>query len=133
MATKLSMPTQGQRIMGTFKVDMSVGHIDGGDSETVSAEVDTGASHSMVPASLLEFLHVEVRDWRNFELANGESLKMGIGIASIGIQDKEWLCPVLFGPEDVYLLGATTLEAFGLVVDPENGKLIPRQYIARPI
>ena len=32
---------------------------------------------------------------------------------------------VVFGPEDVYLLGATTLETLLLVVDPINRRLIP--------
>ena len=119
--------------MGTFKVRMSVRNLDGGDAEVVDAEVDTGSSHSMVPGSLLEHLHIESRETRQFLLADGSYQTMGIGVASIGLEGSEWPCPVLFGIEDLYLLGATTLETFGLVVDPESERLIPRQYIARPI
>jgi hypothetical protein len=32
---------------------------------------------------------------------------------------------VLFGEEDIYLLGATTLEILKLMVDPVNQELVP--------
>ena len=41
-------------------------------------------------------------------------------------------CYVMFGSEDVYLLGATTLEAFGLTVDPMDQALVPKILRARP-
>ena len=34
-------------------------------------------------------------------------------------------CPVIFGREGRYLLGAATLENFDLAVDPVNQKLTP--------
>ena len=34
-------------------------------------------------------------------------------------------CPVIFGREGRYLLGATTLENFDLAVDPVNQRLTP--------
>ena len=46
-----------------------------------------------------------------------------IGVAQINIDGTEWPCPVIFGPENQYLLGATTLEIFGLMVDPVAGEL----------
>ena len=33
--------------------------------------------------------------------------------------------PVIFGPEDRYLLGASTLQIFDLVADTTNHRLIP--------
>ena len=44
--------------MGIFSTTVPVGNLEGGDQEEVQALVDTGASDSMLPASLLEYLHV---------------------------------------------------------------------------
>ena len=40
--------------MGTFEVQIGVGHPAGGDFNAISATVDTGARHSMMPGTLLE-------------------------------------------------------------------------------
>ena len=42
-------------------------------------------------------------------------------------------CPVYFCPNEEFLLGATTLEAFGLMVDPLEAGLLPKPVRARPI
>ena len=38
----------------------------------------------------------------------------------MGERRKKRAAPVIFGDEGVYLLGATTLEALGLILDPIN-------------
>lgn len=119
--------------MGVFEVTIAVGHPDGGDLAPVSATVDTGAGHTMLPASFLTSLSIEPKDNRHFAIADGSEVLFGYGIARIAIDDREWPCPVIFGPDDQYLLGATTLEIFGLAVDPVGGRLFPRQYRARAI
>ena len=60
-------------------------------------------------------------------------MTLGSRIGIDGIDGIEWHCPVIFGPEDQYLLGATTLEIFNLMVDPVAGELIPRVLRARPL
>ena len=45
--------------------------------------------------------------------------------ALMRIQDRQKPCPVVFGPEDQYLLGATTLQNFNLVADTNHHRLIP--------
>ena len=119
--------------MGIFEVTISVGHPDGGDLVPVSATVDTGAGHTMLPASFLASLRIEPRDYRHFSIADGSEVLFGYGVARIAIEDSEWPCPVIFGPDDQYLLGATTLEIFGLAVDPYDGQLFPRRYRVRAI
>ena len=47
--------------MTVFSVAIEVGHPVGGDLTQVSALVDTGAHHSMMPESLLEQLHIQPR------------------------------------------------------------------------
>ena len=118
--------------MGKFSVTVGVGHPQGGDLAEVSAMVDTGATHSMIPESLLTQLQVRPLVERSVGFADGRKETLGVGQARIAFQGEEWICPVIFGPEDQYLLGATTLEAFELVVDPSGQRLVPAEYLARP-
>ena len=118
--------------MGVFNVTIEVGDPSGGDLTEVSAVVDTGAIHSMVPESLLSNMHIEPLARRTLSIADGSEVSWGVGEARIAYDGEEWICPVVFGPDDLYLLGATTLEAFGLMADPVNQILIPVVYRARP-
>ncbi len=113
--------------MGTFRVTIGVGHPQRGDFTPVSALVDTGATHSMMPDSLLTALSLTPSRRRGFRIANGSRADYGVGEACFSINGQEQTCPVIFGPEEKYLLGATTLENFDLVVDPTtpDPRLIP--------
>ena len=46
------------------------------------------------------------------------------------LMDDERPCPVIFGPDGNYLLGASTLEAFNLVVDPVGEQLLPAEWLS---
>lgn len=118
--------------MTTFSVTIQVGHPVDGDLMEVTALVDTGAHHSMLPKSLLERLHVLPIVDRHFTFADGLVEVLGIGQARVAMRDEEWICPVIFGPEEKYLLGATTLEAFDLAVDPGRQRLVPVIHPERP-
>ena len=118
--------------MGTFSVTIGVGHPDGGDLTEVSAIVDTGATHTTLPESLLDNLLVQPIAHRSFTTAGGDRTRWGVGQVRIVYGGESWICPVAFGPEDIYLLGATTLEIFDLVVDPAHRTLIQAEHIARP-
>lgn len=113
--------------MGTFRVTIGVGHPHGGDFTPVSALVDTGATHSMMPESLLTALSLSPTERKRFRMANGDRVEYGIGEARLRIEDSERTSAVIFGPEGRYLLGATTLEIFDLMVDPTapNPQLVP--------
>ena len=87
--------------------------------------MDTGASFTMVPASLLAELGVEPEESMSFELADGTSRDFGLGETRIRVDGREVSTVVLFGSEDVTpLLGAYTLERLMLTVDPVNQRLI---------
>ena len=118
--------------MGTFNVTVGVGHSDNGSLTEVSATVDTGATYTMLPRSLLMQLNVEARSTRTLVTADGSEAEWGFGQARIALDGEEWICPVVFGPEGHYLLGATTLETFNLMVDPVGERLVPRVLRARP-
>ena len=113
--------------MGTFSTTVSIGNLYGGDQVEVEALVDIGASDSMFPASLLEYLHLEPRSRVDYALADGSEVTYGRGQARIGIADRDGICPVIFGPEgdDNCLIGATTLQILMFAVDSINETLVP--------
>ena len=116
-------------VMSMFKVPMGVGHPDGGDLYPVDAVVDTGAAHSMLPSSLLGGLNIPPLEELGFILADGSRVRYGFGMARFRIYDAERQCPVIFGPDDNYLLGATALEIFNLLVDPIGERLVPAEWL----
>ena len=121
--------------MGVFSVPVGIGNPEGGDLQWVEALVDTGSIHSMVPESLLEqTLQIRRIQTLEFELANGTVQNYGYGVARFQVLDREMPCPVIFGPEDQFLLGATTLESFNLIPDASHLCLAPApRRRARPI
>ncbi len=119
--------------MGVFNVTIGVGHPNGGDFTEVPALVDTGAAHSMLPESLLRYLDIHPVESSLFELADGNKVEYSLGVARIVIEGRQWPCLVIFGSEDEYLLGATTLGNFSLMVDPEGQRLVRKTYRSRPI
>ncbi len=119
----------GETKMGMFKVKARVANP--ADPKRYFEEdfwVDTGALHSFVPENRLEEIGIKPLHTRELILADGQRERRLLGEASITVPDlKETLtCMVIFGPKDsLYLLGATTLENFGVEADPATGKLKP--------
>jgi len=87
--------------------------------------VDSGAVYSVVPEKALKKLGIKPDSKRKFILANGEEMEMDIGQASFTLGEETWIAPVIFGKPGVFLLGATTLENMGLILDPVNRELKP--------
>lgn len=112
--------------MGTFSVDVEIGDPEGREFVVVNALVDTGATYTALPESLLNRLGVRPKVNRRFRLADGRVARLPLGETIVRLSDEEWSVPVIFAPEDASpLLGATALEAFSLVVDPNEGRLVP--------
>jgi len=86
--------------------------------------VDSGASITVVPAATLKRLGVEDDQEQTFMLANGEKVTRRMGDAYFEFEGKGGYSKVIFGLEgDSNLLGALTLETFGLVLDPLRREL----------
>ena len=117
--------------MGTFSVDLRIGAVDRSHWETVSALVDTGSTCSMAPASLLHRLGIEPDQTVEFELAGGETAEYGTGWAAFSAAGRNGRARIIFGPDGEYLMGATTLEDLGLMVDPVNYRLIPTRRLLK--
>ncbi len=112
--------------MGTFSVKLEVGDPDGRRYETVDALVDSGATYTFMPPSLLRRLGVIPHTERGFVMADGTRIYRDSGQTWIRLGDEENVSPIVFGDENVTpLLGAVTLEIFALGIDPVNERLIP--------
>ncbi len=112
--------------MGTFAVTLEIGDPQGRRFETVEALVDTGATLTSAPASLLRSLGVEATRSGTFEYTDGRRVEMEIEETKVKVEGTETTTSVLFGAEDsAPLLGAMTLEGLLLGVDPFNRRLVP--------
>jgi len=91
----------------------------------VEALVDTGASYTTLPASLLRELDVRAAGRRPLMLANGEMTTRDVGQTWVRLDGREVMTVVVFGDDGgPALLGAVTLEETGLGIDPLGRKLI---------
>ena len=94
--------------------------------ETVEFLVDSGAVHSVVPAALLDRLGIEPLDEQDFRLADGTKVTRKKGVAVFRYRGRVGGADVIFGEDgDSNLMGATTLESLGLVLDPLRRELRP--------
>lgn len=93
---------------------------------SIELVVDTGATYTTLPASLLEKLRVKpVRSIR-VRLADNRVVEKFVGEVGIEIEGySATATPVIFGDEGVYLLGSVTMEQLGLAPDPINKRLRP--------
>lgn len=95
-------------------------------SESLEFLIDSGAAYSVAPRQVLEALGIQAEDEREFILADGTKISRKLGIARFEYNGKKGGAPVIFGEKgDSTLLGATTLEAMGLALDPLKRSLIP--------
>ena len=92
--------------------------------------VDSGAVYSLVPGKILDELEIDPYKEMSFSLADGTTIKRRISSAYFELGDDAGLAPVIYGEEgDTPLLGVTTLEAMGLVLNPFTRKLHPMRML----
>ncbi len=112
--------------MGVFNWPVRLDSMDGERSLEIEAMVDTGASYTIVPATLLRELGVTPFNKITVVLADGRQVEMDIGRAWATINGASEVTLVVFGEDGARaLLGAYTLEGLRLAVDPHNHTLIP--------
>ena len=112
--------------MGTFSVKIEIGGVDGESLEEVEALVDTGATTTVIPGSVLRRLGISPTRSETFEYAGGERVDLDMAEARARVAGRETTTWVIFGEEgSSALLGADTLEGVFLGVDPYGQKLIP--------
>jgi clan AA aspartic protease len=114
------------RTMGTFRVPIEVGDPEGTRWERVEALVDTGSSYTLLPRSVWLRLGVSGAFRHPFVLADGRQLEDEMAETRVRINGQIRTTLVIFGGEGAEpLLGAYTLEGFGLAPDPVGRRLIP--------
>ena len=112
--------------MGTFEARIGVSNGNGGNTQWVDALVDTGATYTVLPGSLLRGrVGIQPVGNRRFTFADGREVRLPIGEALLSVEGEKATSRVVFGEEGQYLLGATTLQVLGLIADTTNHKLIP--------
>jgi predicted aspartyl protease len=88
--------------------------------------IDSGAIYSVVPTAILEKLGIKVLSEQEFRLTDGTKIKRKKGGALFKYGNSIGVADVIFGEEgDSVLLGAFTLEALGLALDPLKRELKP--------
>ena len=94
--------------------------------EKVTFLIDSGAMYSVVPTPVLERLGIKPLVEEEFRLANGYKIIRKKGVAVFKYNGRVGGADVIFGEsEDSTLLGALTLEALGLSLDPLRRQLKP--------
>lgn len=86
--------------------------------------VNSGASFTVIPASMVKALQLKPIYEKEFVLADGKIVKRKIGVANISLNGTGLPSPVVLGKKnDSKLLGALTLEGHGLALDPFERRL----------
>ena len=92
--------------------------------------VDSGAIYSLVPGKILDGLEIDPYKEMSFSLADGTVLKRRVCSAYFEFEGEGGPAPVVYGEEgDEPLLGATTLESLGLVLNPFTRTLHPMRML----
>jgi clan AA aspartic protease len=111
--------------MVIFKVQIQVGDPQGQTFTDVEALVDTGASITAVPGSILDALGVQRSEKRSFGSALGDEVVLDVGDTVVIVDGQRVATPVVFNLEGTEpLLGAMTLERAFLGVDTHRRRLM---------
>lgn len=113
--------------MGLTVLEMEVGNPANPEvTEKIEFLVDSGAIYSVVPSLILKRLGIKPLTKQEFRQANGGKIIREKGVAIFKYGDRIGGADVIFGKEgDSTLLGAFTLEALGLSLDPLRRELKP--------
>lgn len=92
--------------------------------------MDSGAVYSLVPGKILDGLGIEPHREMSFALADGTSIKRRVASGYFEFEGEGGAAPVVYGEEgDSALLGLTTLESLGLVLNPFTRTLHPMRML----
>ncbi len=111
--------------MGLTVIEMEVGNPANPEVwEKLEFLIDSGAIYSVVPSLILERLGIRPLAEQEFRLADGSKIERKKGVALFKYGNRIGGADVIFGEEgDSVLLGAFTLEALGLSLDPLRREL----------
>lgn len=113
--------------VGTFRITVAIENPFrmGARRSVEGVLVDTGAELSVLPADVLDALHIGREEQMRFRQANGTVLERWIGMAIVYAGGRRAPDYVVFGePGDLVLLGARSIEGLNFRVDPVARKLV---------
>jgi len=111
--------------VGTFRVSIELGDRQGERFDPVEAVVDTGATYTWIPRDRLERLGIHPDEERLFVLADGRQVTYPGAWVRVRLDGRSQPTIAVFGDPGTHaLLGAFTLEGFGLAADPVNRRLV---------
>ena len=91
---------------------------------------DSGAVYSLVPQKQLKTLGIIPYKTVEFSLADGTVITRKVGDAYFEYNGEGGAAPIIFGEKgDEPLLGVTTLESLGLVLNPFKRELHPMRML----
>jgi clan AA aspartic protease len=97
-------------------------------SWTGRALVDTGATDTFLPSSVLRKLGIQPSARRSYELADGTEQELPIGFGVVEVLGRPAGTTLVFaGEKEEPLLGVTVRESSGFWIDPQRERLIPRK------
>ena len=113
--------------MGLTFLEIEVGNPTNPEvTEKIDFLIDSGAIYSVVPTPILQKLGIKPFGEQEFRLADGRKIIRKKGGALFKYKNQIGVADVIFGEEgDSMLLGAFTLEALGLTLDPLRRELKP--------
>lgn len=113
--------------MGIFRVPARIWNPgDRSRGKSLDLLVDTGATYTVIPESILRGLGISPLRRVKFRLADDRVVERDVG--EVGIEVEGYMAsatPVVFGEDTVCLLGAVTMEQLGLAPDPIAKRLKP--------
>ena len=117
--------------MGEVHVEIAITNPStGARADGITALVDTGATVSVIPRTVLESLGIGPARSVTGVVADGREVVRQVGNAVVTVDADSTPCRVLFGEaEDVVVLGLTALEQLGLAVDPIGRRLVPGRFL----
>ena len=113
--------------MGTFTVEVQLAHPARPDKkQELKLLVDTGSAYTWVPSTVLGVLGLSPTTSRRVKTIQGNVVERPAAEVLLTLDGQTLHTICLFGqPGELEVLGAVTLEQFGLGVDPIQQRLIP--------
>jgi predicted aspartyl protease len=115
--------------MGIFKVKAAIWNPEIPENKMhIEILVDACATYTVIPTAILKSIGVKPIRIVKLRLADGRVVEKPLGEVGIEVEGyRASATPVIFGDEDIFLLGSVTMEQLGLAPDPVSKKLKPTE------
>jgi len=112
--------------MGFTYIKIRVYSVDLTRWEDMDVLVDSGELFTSIPRFILERLGLKPITRQRLRVYGGGIVERDVGGTVVEYGGRRAVVPIVFGePEDIPILGATSLESLGYQIDPVSRKLKP--------